>query len=69
MRSTIGSAASFLISAFIIHFFALRLDPSFSLLLTHGVGKLALMAAAILQIFALLQFNLIHLLKTSGKAQ
>lgn len=50
MRSIIGSAASFLCSALIIHTIALRLDPSFSLLLTRGVGKAALMWAAILQI-------------------
>lgn len=50
LRSVIGSAASFFVSAIIIHFFACQLDPSFSLLLTRGVGKAALMWAAIVQI-------------------
>ena len=50
MRSILGSAVSFFISACIIHTIACKLDPSFSLLLTRGVGKVTLMLAALIQI-------------------
>lgn len=50
LRPIIGSAASFFLSAAVIHTFACWLHPTFSLFATRSVGKFALMAGALIQV-------------------